>query len=1088
MRILAWGLASLILVLVAALAAILSLDFGFIRPSLERELTERLGRPVRVEQLELRLGQELRLEARGIRIDNSEWGQAAQLLTVDHLRVRSNTQNLLFAASRRIDEVDISGLRLELERRDTGEDNWTFTFDAEPEDEASASAQRPSIPIWLSQLELRDVHINLRDPKQARMRTLALERLGAHSADAVAVSLMGSLDEYALNFELNAQPLTGLLQLQDTTFTLKGSLDEVSLDASATIADLIAPRRPSVDVRLIGPSLEYLTERLGIPTLSTGPLDARISVAPQGSQMAVDIRGAFGEFLAAANGDFDDLRSLEQGKLNVSVSGPNLRQLQPLMPDTRLPSAPFSLNAQAQRAGSALQIEQSRLTLGRVQLDASGEIPDLNDPASTNLDVSLTIPALDSFATSLDIPGRLSGQANAEFHIDSAPGAATLSGAIRSDYGVINLSGDLTRDGNDIRASLNCDVSNLRQQLAPLLSPDISARLPDSELQVVSELRLSEQTLRLPSVEWQLAGATGTVSLSQQRQSGDLEATWQLASERPANWLDPRWLPDAVADQALEQPLKAEGSLSLRGDTVQLDLASLSLGTTQVSGTILSNQGTGQNAVQLNLRSPNIFVFAQHPPELHGLSTLPVTGSVDLSVHEDFVDIRMLNIDSPDSAVLRAQGRIRFGDTFAGTKLDAELDIASLQRLSPLVGEALPDQPLRARAKLAGDAQHIDSEEFTIQTGQSVVDGMLTISNPDHPQIVFTARSQEIDLRPFLPERSNDSTSTNPTPAANDAASTAASASPSADRLIPDIALDFSALNRFDADIKIDIDRLVGRTRQFSDVQLYAEVKNGALNLSKASLSDEASGGLSLSGFARPSDGGTRIALEANGTDINLGLPATTAEEAEALPRLNIAGVVFGEGTTLRGFLGTANGFIDVAGGSGQIPQIQGSFLTNDFIHELLSLLNPLKKAEPYTQVECSALTAMLKDGKLGGNPFFTLATEKLNVNARAEVNLATEKLFATFNTVPQKGLGISASKALNPFVAVGGTLAKPSLSLDPQGTLVQGGLAIATGGMSLLAKSMADRLFASDEPCREAAKSLSESKKAMRQRYQAFQ
>ena len=54
------------------------------------------------------------------------------------------------------------------------------------------------------------------------------------------------------------------------------------------------------------------------------------------------------------------------------------------------------------------------------------------------------------------------------------------------------------------------------------------------------------------------------------------------------------------------------------------------------------------------------------------------------------------------------------------------------------------------------------------------------------------------------------------------------------------------------------------------------------------------------------------------------------------------------------------------------------------------------------------------------------MQSDRLNIFANADVDLKTEKLVAEFNTVPQKGLGISLSNLVNPYVNVTGTLANP--------------------------------------------------------------
>jgi len=99
-------------------------------------------------------------------------------------------------------------------------------------------------------------------------------------------------------------------------------------------------------------------------------------------------------------------------------------------------------------------------------------------------------------------------------------------------------------------------------------------------------------------------------------------------------------------------------------------------------------------------------------------------------------------------------------------------------------------------------------------------------------------------------------------------------------------------------------------------------------------------------------------------------------------------------------------------------------------------------------------------------------------------VDLKTERINADFNTVPQKGLGISLSNIVTPYVGVSGTLASPSLGFNPSGTLIEGGAAVATGGLSILAKSFADRFLSSRDPCGKAISDADEQFRALEQKY----
>ena len=101
-----------------------------------------------------------------------------------------------------------------------------------------------------------------------------------------------------------------------------------------------------------------------------------------------------------------------------------------------------------------------------------------------------------------------------------------------------------------------------------------------------------------------------------------------------------------------------------------------------------------------------------------------------------------------------------------------------------------------------------------------------------------------------------------------------------------------------------------------------------------------------------------------------------------------------------------------------------------------------------------------------------------------ARVDLRDETFDADINTVPRKGLGVSLSSLVNPYIGIGGTLTKPQLRLDRKSTLLEGGAAIATGGISIVAKGMFDRVTASADPCDDMADAAAPFIQGIEQRY----
>jgi AsmA family protein len=83
-------------------------------------------------------------------------------------------------------------------------------------------------------------------------------------------------------------------------------------------------------------------------------------------------------------------------------------------------------------------------------------------------------------------------------------------------------------------------------------------------------------------------------------------------------------------------------------------------------------------------------------------------------------------------------------------------------------------------------------------------------------------------------------------------------------------------------------------------------------------------------------------------------------------------------------------------------------------------------------------------------------------------LNLKTEEIKVGIRTTPRKIVSFSAAELVNPYLQLVGTLAEPKLAVDEAGVLITGGAAVATAGLSLLARGLYDRLSKSGDPCKQ--------------------
>lgn len=143
--------------------------------------------------------------------------------------------------------------------------------------------------------------------------------------------------------------------------------------------------------------------------------------------------------------------------------------------------------------------------------------------------------------------------------------------------------------------------------------------------------------------------------------------------------------------------------------------------------------------------------------------------------------------------------------------------------------------------------------------------------------------------------------------------------------------------------------------------------------------------------------------------------------------------------------------------------------LYGDMLREIISVINPFAKKDPKLRVECVVVPLEFTNGNMVTRPSQMLRTDKITMVSNSSIDLGSEKINLQFQTSPRKGVTISAGEVLNSYVKVIGTLTSPRLAVDQQGMLISGGAAVATGGLSILARAVWDRLSKSSDPCTAA-------------------
>jgi len=935
-----------------------------------------------------------------------------------------------------------------------------------------------------------------------------------------------------------------------------------------------------VELALQGPSVEYFTDLLNLPPLSQGPLDLNISVQPGIDDMVVRLDGLIGDFSAVISGKVNDFRALSQVDMAVAISGPDIGRLGDLARMPNIPHVPFSATGKVIRDQKKLRISDSRINIGRLQIAADLEIPDLETPIQANLSAEASVPAIEVFQDVFMLPEGVKGAMTAQIVLESDKQQTYVNSLLITDYGELQAQGQLrgqreltgtsmtlSAKGNDLGAllllanqnpgfhdlwSIETDVMVTKNHvelsagklsfegissgftaILPrnnptaefstthnmtvadpkrtasywLQNPDSLALIPNQTVTGSITADWSTDTLDLRDLTLTLSDMVvkGALTVNPEQKSviGDLS----LRGENLTNVLPQQLLPPGIPPDQLDQALSATSKLTVKPGSFRANDLKLQIGDLAIDGNVQFSEG----AVDLDatLAVDNAYAWAVIDESIASKQPLAITANVDLTQSGSQISFQELTIQTRAGATLHSRGELQLGETFAGTGLEISVDLPDLQRLGWLADLALPKIPLQIEASLEGNKSHLSATTLTVKSSASEFSGRLRVSDPSHPNIQLALHSNMMDLRPLYgpPLAATENRASVSATSASATSTQSKTTKPKRSRpknsktsnkqkkiartkkVIPVAEINLDILKRFDADVSINIDRFIGKKRRFNNIELISQVRQGRLIVDKATIRSESDGRIELSGFAVPGDAEHHFGLTIDGTNVRPVLPSAAIEldELTALPPANFSGELSASGNTVRELAQSLTGTAQMTMAEGIIPGELSGFFTNDFLAELLSLLNPLEEEEEFTKLQCAVAFAEVLDGKVKGDPFATVVSEKLAIVSKGQIDLHNEKLFLTFNTVPQKGLGISASSAFNPFIGVAGTLARPQVTLDPEGALVQGSLAVMTGGISLIGKSFIDRLSVSKKSCKKAEDKMVNVRAASQQAFESF-
>lgn len=815
----------------------------------------------------------------------------------------------------------------------------------------------------------------------------------------------------------------------------------------------------TLQLEIAGPDISTVASAAGVDLQEEEfRITATVEKDP-GGYLVRSFEAVVGDDVLKIVGHIGDKPFSGETDFQIDFSGSNLGEsvIALGVPAKNLPKGGFYFKGGVQKRDGLLWLQDFVAVIGdeeEYQFHLSGFVNPDEDLIGSQVQVQAYG---DSVAVLAELAG-LQGTPDVPFdiNVDLRRGQSSTyfeKGIFKSGVVLVEFSGEIGDEllVDDMELTFNASVPGMKDVIAKF-GLNV-AMLPEGDLVASGSVRQEAGQMTVEPFALTFGGATLQIN-GDIGQPPTLNGT-KLRFELEGDDLS-RVLPPDMSGESLAHAFAASGRVTVIGNELEVERFRANIGHTTFAGDVVFALDpvldSGTFSVQAD--SPDLY---QLLPELQDVSVpqfakMKYRGSGSWA--ENFWSFEKVRLELGDGFI-EISGSLDGPPTFERTDLELEWVASSVSKLSALVGRELPDHRLRLKTHLVGTRDVMTMEDFEFTFGESDLDGRFTMQAGEVPAIEIDVTSRLFDISEYLPKPGKES---QPATGVVD------------DKVILDTPVPLQLLQSFVADVDIDIDELRTRSLTLFGLELDASVSEGALKVQNLAFSNRGGGSFAMSAGLTPnSSGEADFVLAANGEDLVMAVRTKTDDDLQKLPKMNFRADLIANGATVRDFAGSLDGYVRVVGGEGRVPNGSFGFLTQDFVSELVSTINPFTKSDPYTNVECIVLLLQFDDGVMDSDPVFVQQTDKLRIFASANIDLKTEKLDANFKIEPRKGLGISLSNLVNPYIKVTGTLAKPALVIDPEGVLIEGGLAVATAGLSIIAKSLKNRYLSEKDPCGKA-------------------
>lgn len=1117
-RIAFWATFSTLALVVLALSWLWTADLGVFKPQVERLVAEELGRPFEIRgAFHVDLARHTTIIAEDVRLANADWADADDMVTVQRAEVRFDLWSL-FNGPVLVELLDLDDSSVLLVNPGDRAPNWEF-----PVEEEDAADDEAGPGVLFGTIDIDSLRVRLESAERERPLNLQVDRFDQAYRDD------GYLD-VAVHATLDGKPVTvdgefgtwdALVAGKDFGFDFDATLDTFELSLRGRIDDLADPRRPELEFTAFGPDIDHLTGMLGLGEEGEGDIRLSGALKPaQAGNLVLSVEGNLGRTEIDAVGEIADLQSFANLQLKATASGPDLGRVLRLAGFHQVRDAPFMIRVDAETRDGGLVVNEAQMVFADAHFEGSARIPGFPSIDDAVISLSIEGPDIERFRYITGMPGAATGPFSVagtldvrddgieilELDLKSSLGNLTANGKVgdpdsflgselsfrlRSDslarmagaYGLdgmpdrpieINGSARYAQDGIRTLGPLVATVDDISvsiEGLLPLVSGAVGADLRvsadgDDLGELVSIFTDADGIPALPysanggvRIErggYRFQGVAGTLGSTTLSADGLLVVADNIAGSRFDVRARGPALEELVAgleDVGVQDgPFEFSASATFRADGIRFERVLLTRQAASLELDLDLGMPVSRRHLDFDLagRGQDVRALLRHAEGLEAFEqpfSVAAKGRVRGS-HWDF--------DAVDGTVgaarFRARGDFSLENSKSKTEFTLNLTVPNLADIGTVDGRRFNAQAVSLDAHAVGSDGLVTVNGMVLRVGQSDITGSVTYRAGAVPDVSVDVRSDKLVLLPLFEEAEEY----DPEPNFDDG------------RFIPDITVPFDAMKKMNGTVVADIAELQRKNLLLKDIEVRVQLRDGALDVPTVRFKAR-SGEMFARASLSPGDGQGEAAIQAVARnfapgllDVNVDLAMTSDLDVD----------LRATGTDLRTLAGNANGviYIDTRGGRLKFGEMITAIYGN-MLEEMLNTINPLRKTDPYTDFECLIVPLTVADGKVTGAPNIFASTAKIRAVTQGSLDLKTEEIRIGVRTTPRKIVSISAAELFNPYVQVVGTLAAPRLAVDEAGVLITGGAAVATGGLTLVARGLWDRLSKAGDACTQVSK-----------------